>query len=153
MKLNFFSKKNLLDEMQEQTMRKIESRGCYVFFFGLVAALVIQKIMGAPMEQLTGEGIILTIGCLYMLEESIRHGLWERHATATAGTNLLVSFVAAAVLGGLTFVRNAYWSGALGTAIFGGILCFVALQWTMTLALKRRKTLDNKEEEEQDEHD
>ena len=141
MKLNFFSKKNLLDEMQEQTMRKIESRGCYVFF------------MGAPMEQLTGEGIILTIGCLYMLEEMIRHGLWERHATATAGTNLLVSFVAAAVLGGLTFVRNGYWSGALGTAIFGGILCFVALQWTMTLALKRRKTLDNKEEEEQDEQD
>ena len=31
MKLNFFSKKNLLDEMQEQTMCKIESRGCYVF--------------------------------------------------------------------------------------------------------------------------
>ena len=151
MKFHFFSKKNLLDEMQEQTMRKIESRGCYVFFFGLVAAVVIQNMMGAPREQFMAEGILLTLGCLYMLEESLRHGLWERHATATTGTNLLASFVGAAVVGGMTFVRNGYWPGALCSAIFSGILCFAALQWTMTLALKRRKTLDEQQEENEDE--
>lgn len=151
MKFHFFSKKNLLDEMQEQTMRKIESRGCYVFFFGLTAALVIQTAMGVGQEQILGEGIVLVLGALYLLVEYMRHGLWERHATATTGTNLLASFVAAAVVGGMTFVRNGYWPGALCSAIFSGILCFAAMQWTMTLALKRRKTLDEQEEENEDE--
>lgn len=150
MKFHFFSKKNLLDEMQEQTMRKIESRGCYVFFFGLLAALVIQNMMGAPTEQFAGEGIVLTLGCLYMLIENIRNGLWDRHLSATSGTNLLCSLAAAAVVGGFTWVRNGYWPGALCTAIFSGILCFVALQWAMRLTQKRRKTLDEQEEENED---
>ncbi len=150
MKLNLFSKKNLLDEMQEQKMSKIESRGCHVFFFGLLAALVIQNMMGAPTEQFAGEGIVLTLGCLYMLIENIRNGLWDRHLSATSGTNLLCSLAAAAVVGGFTWVRNGYWPGALCTAIFSGILCFVALQWAMRLTQKRRKTLDEQEEENED---
>lgn len=151
MKFHFFSKKNLLDEMQEQTMRKIESRGCYVFFFGLTAALVIQTAMGVGQEQILGEGIVLVLGALYLLVEYMRHGLWDRHLTATAGTNLLCALAAAVVVGFFTFVRSGYWPGALCSAIFSGILCFAALQWTMTLALKRRKTLDEQEEENEDE--
>ena len=151
MKLNFFSKKNLLDEMQEQTMCKIESRGCYVFFFGLTAALVIQTAMGAGTAQVAGEWIILMGVSLYMLIENIRNGLWDRHLSATSGTNLLASFVAAAVVGGMTFARSGYWPGALCSAIFSGILCFAALQWSMMLTIKRRKTLDKQEEENEDE--
>lgn len=151
MKLNFFSKKNLLDEMQEQTMCKIESRGCYVFFFGLTAALVIQTAMGAGQEQILGEGIVLVLGALYLLVEYMRHGLWDRHLTATMGTNLLCAFAAAVVVGLFTFARSGYWPGALCAAVFSGLLCFAALQWSMMLTMKRRKTLDEPEEENEDE--
>lgn len=101
MKLNVFSKKNLLDEMQEQKMSKIESRGCHVFFFGLLAALVIQTAMGAGAAQVAGEWIVLMGASLYLLWDSIRNGLWDRHLSATSGTNLLCSLAAAAVVGGL----------------------------------------------------
>ena len=151
MKLNVFSKKNLLDEMQEQKMSKIESRGCHVFFFGLLAALVIQTAMGAGAAQVAGEWIVLMGASLYLLWDSIRNGLWDRHLSATSGTNLLCSLAAAVVVGGFTWVRNGYWPGALCTAIFSGILCFVALQWAMRLTQKRRKTLDEQEEENEDE--
>lgn len=99
MKLNVFSKKNLLDEMQEQKMSKIESRGCHVFFFGLLAALVIQTAMGAGAAQVAGEWIVLMGASLYLLWDSIRNGLWDRHLSATSGTNLLCSLAAAAVVG------------------------------------------------------
>lgn len=151
MKFHFFSKKNLLDEMQEQKMSKIESRGCHVFFFGLLAALVIQTAMGAGTAQVAGEWIVLMGVSLYMLIENIRNGLWDRHLSATSGTNLLCSLAAAAVVGGFTFARNGYWPGALCTAVFSGILCFAALQWSMLLTQKRRKDLDNNEEDEEDE--
>lgn len=151
MKLNVFSKKNLLDEMQEQTMCKIESRGCHVFFFGLTAALVIQTAMGAGQEQILGEGIVLVLGALYLLVEYIRHGLWERHLTATAGTNFLCALAAAVVVGIFTFARNGHWPGALCVAVFSGLLGFAALQWCMMLTMKRRKTLDEPEEENEDE--
>ena len=39
MKQNIFSKKNQLDEMQEQTLRKIESRGFWLMWWGLFAVM------------------------------------------------------------------------------------------------------------------
>ena len=39
MKQNIFSKKNQLDEMQEQTLRKIESRGFWLMWGGACLSL------------------------------------------------------------------------------------------------------------------
>lgn len=45
MKQNIFSKKNQLDEMQEQTLRKIESRGFWLMWCGLFVVMTFQLIM------------------------------------------------------------------------------------------------------------
>ena len=45
MKFSLYSKKNVLDEMQEQTMRKIERRGFWLMWGGLLAAMVIQQLL------------------------------------------------------------------------------------------------------------
>ena len=46
MKFSLYSKKNRLDEMQEQTMSKIERCGFWLMWGGLLAAMVIQLLTG-----------------------------------------------------------------------------------------------------------
>lgn len=46
MKFSLYSKKNVLDEMQEQTLRKIGERGFCLMWGGLLAAMVIQLLTG-----------------------------------------------------------------------------------------------------------
>lgn len=46
MKFSLYSKKNVLDEMQEQTLRKIGERGFCLMWGGLLAAMVIQQLTG-----------------------------------------------------------------------------------------------------------
>ena len=47
MKFSLYSKKNQLDEMQEQTMRKIESHGFWLLWGSLLAAWIVQTVFGA----------------------------------------------------------------------------------------------------------
>ena len=54
MKQNIFSKKNQLDEMQEQTLRKIESRGFWLMWWGLFAVMIFQLMMQADISQMAG---------------------------------------------------------------------------------------------------
>lgn len=54
MKFSLYSKKNVLDEMQEQTMSKIERRGFWLMWGGLLAAMVIQQLTGNA-DKATGE--------------------------------------------------------------------------------------------------
>ena len=51
MKQNIFSKKNQLDEMQEQTLRKIESHGFWLMWWGLFAVMIFQLMMQADISQ------------------------------------------------------------------------------------------------------
>lgn len=46
--MKLFNKKNQLDEMQEATMRKIESQGFWVLWVGLLIVMVAQMVAGAP---------------------------------------------------------------------------------------------------------
>lgn len=55
MKQNIFSKKNQLDEMQEQTLRKIESRGFWLMWCGLFVVMTFQLMMQADISQVAGE--------------------------------------------------------------------------------------------------
>lgn len=64
MKFSLYSKKNVLDEMQEQTLRKIGERGFCLMWGGLLAAMVIQQLTGNA-DKATGEGVVFMAGCVY----------------------------------------------------------------------------------------
>ena len=98
MKISLFSKKNQLDEMQEQTLRKIESRGFWLLWSGLLIVMVVQMISGAPARQMAGEWVVFMAGCFYATVECLRNGLWDRHLNDNPLTNALVSLLAGAVL-------------------------------------------------------
>lgn len=56
MKQNIFSKKNQLDEMQEQTLRKIESRGFWLMWCGLFVVMTFQLMMRRTSARWQGNG-------------------------------------------------------------------------------------------------
>ena len=98
MKLNVFSKKNLLDEMQEQKLCKVGSRGFWMLWWGLLAALLIQNLGGASARQMAGEWVLFMIACLYGLIECLRNGIWDRHIQPTLGANTIGSLMAGIVV-------------------------------------------------------
>ena len=57
MKFSLYSKKNVLDEMQEQTLRKIGERGFCLMWGGLLAAMVIQLLTGNA-DKAIGEWVV-----------------------------------------------------------------------------------------------
>ena len=63
MKFSLYSKKNLFDEMQEQTMRRIEARGFWLLWAGLLLAILVQIVLRTPSSQWVGEFVVFMAGC------------------------------------------------------------------------------------------
>ena len=54
MKLDIFSKKNILDERQEQTLCKLESRGFRLLWWGLLAVIIVGTLVIAAFSGWVG---------------------------------------------------------------------------------------------------
>lgn len=122
MKFSLYSKKNQLDEMQEQTMRKIESHGFWLLWYSLLAAWIVQTVFGAA-DKAAGEWVVFMIGCIYMVVACLRNGLWERHFSDTPLANAVYSLVAAVAVTLISGFSSGYWVGAAFAGVFAGILC------------------------------
>lgn len=142
MKFSLYSKKNQLDEMQEQTMRKIESHGFWLLWGSLLAAWIVQTVFGAA-DKAAGEWVVFMIGCIYMVVACLRNGLWDRHLSDKAPANAVLSLVAAVAVTLICGFSYGYWIGAAFTGVFTGILCFALLQLCAALVRKRREHLDD----------
>ena len=142
MRFSLYSKKNVLDEMQEQTMSKIERRGFWLMWGGLLAAMVIQQLTGNA-DKATGEGVVFMAGCVYTVAECVRNGLWDRHLSSSMGANAVCSLLAAVAVTLISGFSYGYWIGAVFAGVFTGILCFALLQLCAALTRKRREHLDD----------
>ena len=143
MKFSLYSKKNRLDEMQEQTMRKIESHGFWLLWGSLLAAWIVQTVFGAA-DKAAGEWVVFMIGCIYPGVACLRNGLWDRHLSDTAPANAVYSLVAAVAVTLICGFSRGYWVGA----VFTGILCFALLQLSMKAYKKRHAELENPKEDD-----
>lgn len=148
MKVKWFSKRSRLDEMQELTLRKIEARGFWIMWVGLVAAMAVQQIMGFPEEQMVGEVLVLLLGSGYTGLACIRNGIWDRRITPGLGTNLAGACIAGAVVFGLAYLQNRYWPGALLGGGLTFLLTLFVLQTMMHFYEKRRQELEHPKEED-----
>ena len=142
-------KKSNLDEMQEQEMLKIEHYGCWMAYWGLLAAMVIQMVMRVPGAQMLGEWIIFVIMSLYICIACMRKGIWDRRLKANWKTNLVISLLAAVAVAVLVILSNPYLSEPLDYVLTAGltggftfVLCFISLSLSMKLYKKRREKLD-----------
>lgn len=115
MKFSLYSKKNVLDEMQEQTLRKIGERGFCLMWGGLLAAMVIQLLTGNA-DKRSENGSFLWPDVFTPLQSAsgmacgiaIFLPVWEPNAVCS-----LLAAVAVTVLCGLAYGlldgRCVYW--------------------------------------------
>lgn len=145
--MKLFSKKNLLDEMQEQKLREIESNGFWITWVALLAVMTIQVLLDKPVEQWMGEWVVFMGVSIYAFVRCLVNGIWERHNVASTPNNVAWSLAAGAAVVVITWLQNHYLPGALMTGGCTGILCFVVLQVGVALYKRRRHSLDADEPE------
>ena len=147
MKQNIFSKKNQLDEMQEQTLRKIESRGFWLMWWGLFAVMIFQLMMQADISQMAGEWIVFMAACLYTLEECLRNGIWDRHIKASLSTSIVGSLVGG-VLSAVVMMFATHSLAVAGvTGVITVVFTFTLMQAAISEYKKRHQELENAPEE------
>ncbi|WP_291233222.1 DUF6773 family protein [Gemmiger sp.] len=147
MKQNIFSKKNQLDEMQEQTLRKIESHGFWLMWWGLFAVIIFQLMMQADISQVAGEWIVFMAACLYTLEECLRNGIWDRHIKASLSTSIVGSLVGG-VLSAVVMMFATHSLAVAGvTGVITVVFTFTLMQAAISEYKKRHQELENAPEE------
>lgn len=144
--------KNNLDEMQDSRLLKIEETGLWLAFWGLTAAIVIQFVIGTALKEIAGEAAVLVVLSIYIAFTTVKNGLWTRRWSPTKRTNMLCSFVPAAILGGVHGVRRFLilrepfsFKPLLGILIVMAAvyaLCFALLELLRVLYQKRRDQLE-----------
>lgn len=152
-------KKNNLDEAQELKMLQIEHNAYQIAFWGLIAAILIQQILGAGSGEIRstlGELAVFLTMCLYVIIASLKYGIWDRTFKPTRKTNLLLSLAAGTVLG-LFWFASSYHNyhkliGSIATGVFiflaTAVWTYLALAFTSKLYKNRVKKLEEKIEEE-----
>ena len=153
MNIKEFFKRDNLDEMQKQTLLKIESCGFWVLWVLLLAALIIESLLGFTLREMAAEWFIFMLGSAYSVISDLRAGIWDRHFQPNTKTNAVVSVVGGAVIlvWGLIKFAEFGMGVAVLLAVFLGVctwvLCFALLQLTMKAYKKRHAELENPEED------
>ena len=145
-------RKNNLDEMQEQELLKIEHNGCWLAFWGLLIAMIVQSFAFGNMDfrTLAGEWIVFMVLALYLAFACVRRGIWDRKLAMNTKTNLIISAVAGIVMGIFNSVmvfKNYHMP--VGTAVAAGIvavitfiICFAVLTVMMKQTQKRKAAME-----------
>lgn len=151
------SKKNNLDERQEQALLLIEHNACWIAFWGLIIVMGVELVaFGYDLRAMAGEWIVFMVMCVYLFAECMKNGIWDRRLKPDAKTNALVS-VAAALVFGLILGASLYrrypdfatsaLSGTAG-AVIVFVICFVCLQLSARELKKKNEKLEEEPEEE-----
>ena len=149
--------KNNLDEMQDSKLFKIEETGLWLSFWGLMAAIIIQFVIGTTLKEIAGEILVLAIQSVYIAFSSIRNGLWTRSYSPTKKTNLIFSIIPALIIGGVHAARQFLILRKqislmpilviLLVMVVIYVLCFALLEGMRVLYQKRRDKLEDVDDE------
>ena len=154
MNIKEFFKRDNLDEMQKQTLLKIESRGFCLLWVLLLAALIIESLLGFTPREMAAEFFIFMLGCAYAVISDLRAGIWDRHLKPNTKATAAVSVVGGVVVlvwGLIKFAEFGMGVAALQAVIMGvctGVLCFTTLQLSMKAYKKRHAELENPKEDD-----
>lgn len=154
MNIKEFFKRDNLDEMQKQTLLKIESCGFWVLWVLLLAALIIESLLGFTLREMAAEWFIFMLGCAYSVISDLRAGIWDRRFKPNTKTNAVVSVAGGAAVFVWGLIKSAEYGAGLAVligAIMGACtwaLTFVLLQIGMKYYRKRHAELENPKEDD-----
>ena len=150
---------NMFDEMQDRKLLKIEEVGFWLVFWVLFAVILLQALMGATLKELAGEIAVLLAASVYIVSSNLKNGLWGRSYTPTLKAVVIASVLASVIFGIINAVRAfvilknpvepgaIFQIAALCVGVF--ILCFALMEVFRLIYKKRRRKLDDIEEEEE----
>ena len=153
-------KKSNLDEMQEQELLKIEHNGCWLAFWLLLAAILVQIVaFPGDMKTVTAEWIIFMILCGYVGVACMRRGIWDRKIAPTGKNNVIASLIGGGGVAVISFLLPYFHTheamASLVIALLAGAvsfgLCLLALTLASRATQKRMKALEEESDEESDE--
>lgn len=153
MNMKEFFKRDNLDEMQKQTLLKIESCGFWALWV-LLAALIIESLLGFTPREMAAEWFIFMLGSAYSVISDLRAGIWDRHLKANTKTNAAVSVVGGVAVFVWMLIKFAEFGAGIAVllaAIMGvctWVLCFALLQLSMKAYKKRHAELENPKEDD-----
>ena len=145
---------NVLDDMQDQKLLKLEEYGFWILFWALALSIVVQLALGAPLRQVLGELIIVTIGAIWITYTTLKNGIWTRKSTPTRKGNALTAIIPAALIGALNVIKviqnHKTDAGsiltAVGIVVITYIVCFAVLEAFRASYNKQRDKLDDIDE-------
>ena len=150
-------RKNNLDEMQEQELLKIEHNGCWLAFWGLLIAMIVQSFAfgNVDFKPLAGEWIVFMVLALYLAFACVRRGIWDRKLAMNTKTNLTMSVIAGIAMGlfnAVMIFKNYHKpvvtiAAAVIVAINTFVLCFVILSIMMKQTKKRKAAMEAEPED------
>ncbi len=156
--MKWFNKKNNLDEMQELQLLKAESRGFWIGFIGLAAAIAVQAFLygvNSAGDMFLGEFIVFLCMGLYLIGSCLRNGIWDRHLKATPSVNIGLSLIAATVTALFNAILSYRNFQSVSTALSVFIAYFLMLSVAVSVALtlcsalyrRRRKHLEEENDD------
>jgi len=144
--------KNNLDEMQEQQLLKIEHNGCWLAFWLLLAAMIIQTAAFgySDFKTIGGEWIVFMVLALYLAFACVRKGIWDRRIPMTTKSNVIVSCAAGMIMGLINalVISRHFRTGsvillpALVTAVITFVLCLAGLTVMMKKTEKKQAAME-----------
>ena len=150
-------RKTNLDEQQERKLLEIESRGCWLVFWGLFIAVLVETLAMDDIRAFGGELVLLMGLALYLVISCVRAGIWDRRLDMSRKTCLLGSLSGGLCLAVYGFAHSYMRSHrplvALCSGVIGGLIVFALIYFTLRLAAratKKRQDALNAEPEEED---
>lgn len=137
------SRKSNLDELQERKLLEIESRGCWLAFWGLLAVLIANSIAIRDPRAVIGVWVLFMALALYLAISCMRAGIWDRRMDMSKKTCLLVSLAATLCMVifvfAFTFVRYQKAAGSLYSGVITGVITFVLCYFALRMAARATK--------------
>ena len=149
--------KNNLDERQEMALLKIESRGCWLAFWGLLIVMAVEMIFSLEdPKSMAGEWIVFMALALYLAGACKKEGIYDRHLKPNGVTNLVTSLLAGFAMFVVMFLT--LWGrfpskpmGAVAGGVFMGIfvfvVCYIGMFFTTRSFLKKQAMLEKEEDD------
>lgn len=118
--------KSNLDEGQEQKLLKIEHNGMWFAFWGSLAIMLIQLVIGGKdfIRNIAGEWILFMCLSVYLGVACLKDGIWDRKLKANLKTNLILSFAFSIVFGFVIFLFSYLRFHELFVAAISGVIGF-----------------------------
>lgn len=140
-------------------MLHIEKHCFWGLYWMLASSIVIQIAAGKSKRDLVGEVIPFFAICIFMVEECLRQGVWDRRLKADGKTNLMVSGIAAAVVSGIMaafYFSHSYGDyvksteAAAGFILIPGVMTFICTMAALSICTgiyrKRMKKMEDEED-------